>query len=212
MGLELAHLELTTHSDPQRADTHLQWLHLRGTAFPENQTCSSRQHASSQPEAWENSRRGGFKNASSYNESPMVLLRLGLSFPMAVRATTGAEECPISAPPHTHWGREEEEGAGSSEAQVAACFLQGLLLIFFGWLWLPVWERGNAGRKFFKRLNYYCFLCGCLRWCMKKKALRALEKRFVWIAELLWFISPKSGFGQFPQESGWLGPADLSMA
>lgn len=75
-------------------------------------------------------------------------------------------EHPVSGP----WSGdgEEEEGAGGSEAQVAACFWQELQLISLGWLWLPVWKRCNAGRKFFKRLNYYCFLCGCLRWCMKK--------------------------------------------
>lgn len=64
-------------------------------------------------------------------------------------------------------------------------------------------EGCNAGRKFFKRLNYYCFLCGCLHWSMKK-ALGVLEKRFVWMARLLGFIPLPPG-GIWPISSGkWL--------
>jgi hypothetical protein len=99
--------------------------------------------------------------------------------------------------------RQGRRGWCNERAQVAACFWQGPLLIFFGWVSLPVWKRCNAGRKFFKRLNYYCFLCGCLRWCMKK-SFKGTWKEICLNSRVV-VIHPLLPVGIWPISSGkWL--------
>lgn len=108
---------------------------------------------------------GRLKDAQSWNESTAASL---VSFFPRVREGQGRQQ-------QSHWGHGRaslgERGGSYARAgrrsQVAASAWQGLSSFSLARSHY-LSEGCNAGRKFFKRLNYYCFLCGCLRWSMKK--------------------------------------------
>ena len=111
--------------------------------FPENQVCSSRQPGTTHPEAQGGEGKRALK--SRHTESAEAL-PLSAFFEKVRKGHHWAEEHPFQAPA---LGTGEEEGAGSSEAQVAACSWQRQLLIFLGWLYLSkstAVQEGNFSR------------------------------------------------------------------
>lgn len=174
----------------QKTDTCLQWLHLvRKCIFLRTNVLLQTTHVLRTRSSRELGRRG-FKKLQVIPWVSSGSWTCRSFFPNVCQGHNYAEEHPISGP--GTGDREEEEGAGKLRGSSSSLLLAEAAANFL-WLALTTCLKALQCRKeIFQEIKLLLFPVWLSSLVYEKKALRALEKRFVWIAGLLWFISPSS--------------------